>query len=104
MSGLELHVKSVAAGRTTVDVVTDSNGRLATTSFVVTVTATTRPGDLNMDGLVDVADVTKLIQAVLGSVLCDFDPAAGDLNHDGILDVDDVVKLIHMVLTNENND
>ena len=104
VSGLELHVKGVAVGRTTVDVVTDSNGRLATTSFVVTVTATTRPGDLNMDGLVDVADVTKLIQAVLGSVLCDFDPAAGDLNHDGILDVDDVVKLIHMVLTNENND
>ncbi len=97
--GLELHVKGVAAGRTTVDVITDSNGKLATTSFTLTVTASSRPGDVNMDGRVDVADVTKLIQAVLGSVLCDYDPAAGDLDHNGILNVADVTMLIRMILT-----
>jgi len=52
-----------------------------------------------MDGRVDVADVTKLIQAVLGSVLCDYDPAAGDLDHNGILNVADVTMLIRMILT-----
>lgn len=100
VSGLELHVQGVAAGRTTVDVVTDSNGKLASTSFDVTVSSGSKLGDVNMNGVVDIADVTLLIQVVLGSVTCDYDPAACDLDFNGIYNVADVVALIRMVLNN----
>ena len=55
-------------------------------------------GDVNMDGNVDVADVTKLMEIILGSLLCDYDRAAGDLDRDGQLTVNDVVMLIDRVL------
>ena len=51
-----------------------------------------------MDGNVDVADVTKLMEIILGSLLCDYDRAAGDLDRDGQLTVNDVVMLIDRVL------
>ena len=56
------------------------------------------PGDLNEDGRVDVADVTKLISVVLNDTPIDKDKA--DINHDGIIDVGDVTALIAMVLLN----
>ena len=99
VNGVELHIQGVASGRTTVDVVTDSNGKRATTSFDVTVSSASRPGDVNMDGRVDVADVTKLIEVVLGSVLCDYDPVAADLDRNGIFNVADVTMLISMILS-----
>lgn len=98
VGGLELHLTGVDTGRTKVMLTTDSNGKIATTSFTVTVTRGPTMGDVNMDGYIDVADVTKLIEIILGSVLCDFDRAAGDLDQDGILTVNDVVLLIDRVL------
>ncbi len=53
-----------------------------------------RIGDINGDGIVDVADVTKLISLVLNG-------GAGsdaDLNGDGRVDVADVTLLISMIL------
>ncbi len=51
-------------------------------------------GDINMDGLVDAADVTALIGVVLGQ------PAAGDadVNGDGQVDAADVTALINIIL------
>ena len=88
----------VAPGRTTVQVTTDSNGKLATTAFTVTVKAVSTPGDVNMDGLINVTDVTRLIEVAMGSVLNNYDPAAADLNHDGKINVTDVTLLLILVL------
>jgi hypothetical protein len=98
VNGLELQLSGLNLGRTQVMVTTDSNGKIATTTFTVTVTQGPTMGDVNMDGNVDVADVTKLMEIILGSLLCDYDRAAGDLDRDGQLTVNDVVMLIDRVL------
>ena len=102
VSGLDLMVEAVAYGRTTITVTTDSNGKLANSSFVVTVTKVSKPGDVNMDGRVNITDVTKLIEVLLGSVLADYDPAAADLDRDGKISVSDVTALIDLLLSGGN--
>ena len=52
-------------------------------------------GDVNSDGSVDVADVTKVISVILGKV--ETFPAA-DVNGDGGVDVADVTKIITVIL------
>ena len=99
VSGTNLCVEALSSGRTTVTVTVDSNGKLATTSFVVTVTRTSMPGDVNMDGKLTIADVTKLIDVLFGSVLADYDPAAADVDRDGKIAIGDVTALIDKLLT-----
>ena len=55
-------------------------------------------GDINGDGLVNVADVTALIQIVLNSTPADLSVA--DLSGDGQVNVADVTALIQLVLNN----
>ena len=55
-------------------------------------------GDINGDGLVNVADVTALIQIVLNSTPVDLSVA--DLSGDGQVNVADVTTLIQLVLNN----
>ena len=100
VSGLELHLTALAQGQTTVNVTADSNGKSASTSFTVTVVMGSIPGDVNMDGVVNVSDVTELITVLMGSVLCNYDPAAADYNHDGLINITDAVVLINWLLTN----
>ena len=53
-------------------------------------------GDVDLNGTVDVSDVTALINMVLGTV-----PAyrpIGDLNNDDVVNVSDVTELINVVL------
>ena len=100
VSGLELHLAALTPGRTTVNVTTDSNGRLASTSFTVTVTKVSIPGDVNMDGVVNISDVTRLITVIMGSVLCDYDPAAADFNGDHTINITDAVMLINWIMDN----
>ena len=99
VSGTNLCVEALSSGRTTVTVTVDSNGKLATASFVVTVTRTSMPGDVNMDGKLTIADVTKLIDVLFGSVLADYDPAAADVDRDGKIAIGDVTALIDKLLT-----
>ena len=100
VSGTDLMVEAVAQGRTTINVTTDSNGKLATTSFVVTVTRTSTPGDLNMDGSVNIEDLSTLIDVLLGSVLANYDTGAADVDRDGSIGISDVSALIDILLTN----
>ena len=59
-------------------------------------------GDVNMDGTVNVADVTMLISYVLsGSAPSNFDAEAANVNPDGFINVADVTMLINMVLSGE---
>ena len=98
VSGLELHVAAVQQGRTHVRLTADSNGKLATATFAVTVTGAPMRGDVNMDGEVNISDVVDLIQVALGSVLNIYDPAAADMNGDGLINITDVTDLIYLVL------
>lgn len=98
VSGTGLYIEAVSPGKTTVAVTTDSNGKLARATFSVEVTASSTPGDVNMDGLVDINDMTKLIDVLMGSVLADYDPKAADVDGDGILDIGDVTAIIDRLL------
>jgi hypothetical protein len=91
----------MAPGHATVNLITDSNGQLATTSFVVSVTGAAVPGDINMDGKVAIDDVTALIDILLGSVLNIYDMGAADVNHDGKISIDDVTALIDSLLSGQ---
>lgn len=99
VSGLELQLTGVAPGRAWVSVTTDSNGKLASTSFTVTVTSSSRPGDVNMDGSISIDDVTVLIDILLGSVLNNYDLGAADVDGDGRVSIDDVTALIDILLS-----
>lgn len=57
-------------------------------------------GDVNMDGSVDVGDVTALISYILGNEVHVFNVAAAYVNGDEVIDVADVTALIALVLTN----
>lgn len=59
-----------------------------------------RVGDVNMDGSLDVADVTAIISYILGGNLGVFNKAAAYVNDDESIDVADVSVLINKVLGN----
>ncbi|MDO4510291.1 MAG: leucine-rich repeat protein [Bacteroidales bacterium] len=56
------------------------------------------PGDVNDDGMVDVSDVTALINKILGTAT--FTDQACDINADTKVDVSDVTALINIILAN----
>ena len=99
VEGTDLHIEAVAPGQAVVTVTTDSNGKLATASFTVTVTRASIPGDVNMDGKLTIADVTDLIDILLGSVLNNYDPGAADVDQDGHISIADVTELIDLLLS-----
>ncbi|MGM9868956.1 MAG: S8 family serine peptidase [Sodaliphilus sp.] len=55
-------------------------------------------GDVNDDGMVDVADITLTIDAILGEVNTSFRGARADMNGDDLLDVADVTLMIQHTL------
>ncbi len=59
------------------------------------------PGDVNGDGSVNIADVTSLIDYLLGSELDIFDAVAADVNGDGSINISDVTSLIDLLLTSK---
>jgi len=98
VSGHELRLVGVSAGQTTVTVNADSNGKQATATITVTVIAN-EAGDVNCDGQVDIADVTTLIDHVLGGNPSPFDREVADVTGEGVIDIADVTALIDLVLT-----
>ena len=56
------------------------------------------PGDVNMDGRVNVSDVTALIAYILGAESGAIDLQAANLNGDTVINVADVTSLITMIL------
>ena len=55
-------------------------------------------GDVNMDGEVNVNDVTVLINYILGKNPSPFDSVAADVNEDTAINVNDVTALINLIL------
>ncbi|MBQ1745989.1 MAG: dockerin type I repeat-containing protein [Muribaculaceae bacterium] len=62
-------------------------------------TRTSIPGDVNMDGVLTIADVTDLIDILLGSVLTVYDMGAADVDRDGHITIADVTELIDLLLS-----
>ena len=56
-------------------------------------------GDVNMDGSINIADVTTLIDYLLGSPVSPFDPEAADVANDGAINIADVTALIDRLLS-----
>lgn len=60
------------------------------------------PGDVNNDGIINILDLTMLINYVLGHDTPEgFNLDMADVNGDGIVDVNDVVALINLILHGE---
>lgn len=58
-------------------------------------------GDVNHDGKVDVADVTTLVDHILGNTPQGFNPNNCDVNNDSKIDVSDVTSLVDIILNND---
>jgi hypothetical protein len=56
-------------------------------------------GDVNCDGFTSIADVTALIDYLLGSDVNPFDSDAADVNRDGTISISDVTSLIDYLLS-----
>ena len=60
-------------------------------------------GDVNRDGVVNIADVTTLIDYLLGSTISEFDAVAADVNNDEVINIADVTALIDRLLSSSSN-
>ena len=57
-------------------------------------------GDINQDGGVDVVDIVRLINIVLGQPASSIELYLADLNSDTILNIQDIVLLVNQILSN----
>ena len=78
----------------------DQNARIDDIKLVA---AGTEPevllGDVNNDGEVTIADVTALVNILLGKGASGYDRDAADVNEDTDVTIADVVALVKMILT-----
>lgn len=73
-----------------------ANGKTSEWSPVVKFTTleTAKPGDVNEDGEVNIADVTMLVNVILGNA----EAENADINADGTIDIADVTALVNIIL------
>ncbi len=55
-------------------------------------------GDANEDGLVNVLDVTAVVNHIMGGEPDPFDPMAADANGDGIINIQDIVVIVNIIM------
>ena len=72
-------------------------GELDPHHFTVNITFTL--GDVNEDGTVNIADVTRLIDYLLGDTTAPFNATAADVDSNGDINIADVTALIDLLLT-----
>ena len=54
------------------------------------------PGDVNMDGIINILDVIVIINMILG---IENENALADLNGDGSINIQDIILVINLILT-----
>lgn len=86
---------TITATAGTVTAYADVEGTVQAPAFIL--------GDVNQDGSVNIADVTVLIDYLLGSAVTTFDELAADTNQDNDINIADVTKLIDMLLSDNYN-
>ena len=57
-----------------------------------------KPGDVNMDGNVDILDALSTVNYILGEHLQNFNPACADCNKDGQTNIIDVLGIVNVIL------
>ena len=77
-----------------------NDSEVATAVYVVEIPVTVVLGDVNDDGTVNIADVTKLIDYLLDNSATPFNRNNADVKQDGNIDIADVTSLIDMLLNN----
>ena len=55
-------------------------------------------GDVNMDGTVNITDVSRIVEYVLGRSPSNFNSANADLNGDGTINITDVIMVVKIIL------
>ena len=75
-------------------------GELDPHHFTVNMTITFILGDVNNDGNVNIADMTRLIDFLLGDTTSPFNTTAADIDSNGDINVADVTALIDLILEN----
>ena len=56
-------------------------------------------GDTNFDGIVDILDIVRIVNQIMGSSAFNDDEfSAADYNSDGIVDILDIVQIINYIL------
>ena len=61
---------------------------------------TTANGDLNSDGIINIADVVHLVNYILGAT--QLNVSCGDANDDGFLNVSDVISIVNIILADRS--
>ena len=70
--------------------------------YIISATETSTPvllGDVNCDGIVNIGDVTTLINYMMGSRPQPFSEVNADLNVDGNINITDVTMLINLIMS-----
>ena len=70
-------------------------------AFATTTLSFATPGDVNKDGTISIADVTALVNIILGKddgETPQFDHSAADVNEDGSVSIADVTALVNIIL------
>ena len=67
-------------------------------------TLTVLLGDVNLDGDVNVEDVTTLVNYILGSTVATFSEPAADLDENDTINVSDVVDLVNRILNGNTSE
>ena len=57
------------------------------------------PGDVNKDGIVDINDVTALLDSLMSGNTETLDLVAADLNGDGLIDIEDATLLVDALMS-----
>jgi hypothetical protein len=67
-------------------------------AFRLTCSPLVKMGDVNEDGMVDIADVVATVNYVLGTIPSVFNETAADVSGNGRIDISDVVGIVNLVL------
>ena len=81
---------SITATAGTVTAYADVEGEVISQPYII--------GDVNMDGLTNIADVTALIDHLLGSTLDQFNELAADVDQNETINIADVTGIIDLLL------
>jgi hypothetical protein len=61
-------------------------------------------GDVNGDGVLDIADAVAIVNYIVDKPNSSFDVAAADVNNDGTVDIADAVKIVNIIVGKEKGE